>query len=467
MKAQAVVRDVATPNAVTRVAGAANNLAFSRRLVLRRGAGARTRHALPAVVASLFALIASGSAHAQNVQTSDVFIHGARVFTMTSRGTLENADVVVRNGKITAVGPNLTAPAGATTVEANGRALTPGLFGGLSAIGLEEVQAEATTRDVNLVDTMPLHEMQFRPEFDPTPTFNPRSVAVPVARVAGVTWTVLQPGGGTILTGQGSAVVLDGRFDAALDGSRSLFVNLGGDSVSISGGSRASQFMLLDQAVRETRNPSLNTVNPLLHPAGRDALKRYLAGGRVVFDVNRAVDIRQAIAFAQANGMKPVIAGGAEAWVVADELARAKVPVLLDPLVNLPGSFDKIAARADNAALLNRAGVRVAFLLEEDATQRARRIRQLAGNAAAHGLPRDVALAAITSTPAEIFGLGASRGHIAAGQTADLVLWSGDPLEVTTLAEQLWIGGRAIALTSRQTELRDRYLERIRTQQAR
>jgi hypothetical protein len=262
-------------------------------------------------------------------------------------------------------------------------------------------------------------------------------------------------------------VTLDGRFDAALDGSRSLFVNLGGSSVSISGGSRASQFMLLDQAVRETRNPSMNTVNPLLHQAGRDALKRYLAGGRVVFEADRAVDIRQVLAFAQANGMKAVIAGGAEAWVVAADLAKAKVPVLLDPLVNLPGSFDKIAARADNAALLNQAGVKVAFLLEEDPTQRARRIRQVAGNAVAHGLPRDVALAAITSTPAEIFGLGASRGHIAVGQSADLVLWSGDPLEITSLARQVWIAGGAIQMTSRQTELRDRYLERIRNQQAR
>ncbi len=134
---------------------------------------------------------------------------------------------------------------------------------------------------------MPLHEMQLRPEFDPTPTFNPRSVAVPVARIAGVTWTVLDPGrpstgGGMFLTGQGSAVTLDGRFDAMLAGSRSLFVDLGSDAVSVSGGSRASQFMLLDQAVRETRAPNAETPQALLHPAGRDALKRYLAGGRVI-----------------------------------------------------------------------------------------------------------------------------------------------------------------------------------------
>jgi hypothetical protein len=403
--------------------------------------------------------------------SADVLIRGARVHTVTPKGTLENTDVLVRGEKIAAIGTRLQAPAGATVIEANGRALTPGIFGGLTGIGLQEVQIEPSTNDGSLADTMPLHEMQLRPEFDPTPQFNPRSVTIPIARVAGVTWTVLSPGrpasGGMFLTGQGSAVTLAGRFDAALAGSRSLFVDLGSDSVSLSGGSRASQFMLLNQAVRETRSPGAPSGKELLHPAGREALRRYLAGGRVVFDVDRAVDIRQAIAFARENGMKPVIAGGAEAWVVAAELARADVPVILDPLVDLPGSFDRIGARLDNAALLNRAGVRIAFTLEEDPTQRAYRIRQVAGNAAANGLPRDVALAAITSTPAEIFGLGATRGRIAQGQVADLVLWSGDPLEVTTIADQVWIAGSPVEMTSRQTELRDRYLERLQRQQAR
>jgi hypothetical protein len=421
-----------------------------------------------AVVAGLGCV---NSALAQVARTGDVLIRGARVHTVTSRGTLENADVLVRNGQIAAVGAGLNAPAGVTVVNANGRALTPGIFGGLTAIGLQEVQLEASTNDGNLADTMPLHEMQLRPEFDPTPMFNPRSVAVPVARVAGITWTVLAPGrptsgGGMFLTGQGSAVTLDGRFDAALAGTRSLFIDIGSDAVALSGGSRASQFMLLDQAVREARTQASSN-NELLHPAGREALRRYLSGGRVVFEADRAVDIRQVIAFATANNMKPVISGGAEAWVVANELARARVPVVLDPLTNLPGNFDRIGARLDNAALLNRAGVRIAFTHEEDPTQRAYRVRQIAGNAVANGLPADVALAAITATPADIFGVGSTRGRIAQSQVADLVLWSGDPLEVTSLADQVWIAGSAVEMTSRQTELRDRYLERLRRQQAR
>jgi hypothetical protein len=319
---------------------------------------------------------------------------------------------------------------------------------------------------------MPLHELQLRPEFDPTPQFNPRSVTVPVARIAGITWTMLSPsrperGGGTFLTGQASAVSLSGNFDAVLAGSRTLFIDLTRGATALSGGSRSSQFMLLDQAVREARASGAPGDKDLLHTAGREALRRYLAGGRVIFEVDRAVDIREVIAFAQRNGMKPVIVGGAEAWVVANDLARAKIPVVLDPFVDLPADFDKIGARLDNAALLNRAGVRIAFMLHEDPSTRAKRIRQAAGNAVAHGLPRDVALAAITATPADIFGVGASRGRIAPGQTADLALWSGDPLEVTTLATSVWIAGQQIEMTSRQTELRDRYLEKLRNGEAR
>jgi imidazolonepropionase-like amidohydrolase len=124
------------------------------------------------------------------------------------------------------------------------------------------------------------------------------------------------------------------------------------------------------------------------------------------------------------------------------------------PLGNLPDNFDLLGARLDNAALLHRAGVRIAFTSD---TFNARNIRQWAGNAVAHGLPWEAALAAITAVPADIFGLGATRGRIALGQSADLVLWSGDPLEVTTIADQVWIAGRAVEMRSRQTELRDRY----------
>jgi imidazolonepropionase-like amidohydrolase len=175
-----------------------------------------------------------------------------------------------------------------------------------------------------------------------------------------------------------------------------------------------------------------------------------------VFYVDRAIDIRRALAFAKKNGLKPVIAGGVEAWQVASELAAAKVPVLVDPLVNLPGNFDQFGATLENAARLQQAGVTVAFSMSGDASHMARKLRQTAGNAVANGLPWDAGLAAITANPAAIFG-ATDRGRIAVGQRADLVLWSGDPLDVTSLAEQVWIGGDAQSMVSRQTLLRDRY----------
>jgi hypothetical protein len=393
-----------------------------------------------------------------------VLIRGATVHTVGDQGVLKNTDVLVRDGKIAAVGAGLSAPSGVTTVDANGRALTPGLFGGLSAIGIEEVSLEPTTVDSAVILGAPAFEMQWRPEFDVTSAYNPRSVLVPVARIEGLTWTMLTPasdGGGTLLTGQGGAVTLSGSYDSVLAGTHALFVSLGGDANALSAGSRAGQWMLLDQAIRETRSPSSQDEHLLLHPMGREALAKYLNGGRVVFNVNRAADIRRAVAFARRNGMKPIIAGGAEAWVVADELARDKVPVLLDALVNLPYNFDDIGARLDNATLLNKAGVRIAFT-QFNESHNARKIRQLAGNAVAHGLPKDAAIAALTATAAEIFGLAGERGRIARGQVADLVLWSGDPLEVTSAADQVWIGGRPVEMRSRQTELRDRYLKRLR-----
>ncbi|WP_374604715.1 amidohydrolase family protein [Arenimonas sp.] len=389
----------------------------------------------------------------------DLLIRDATVHTAAAAGTLKDHDVLVQGGVVRAIGPDLAAPAGVPVVEAKGRPLTPGLFGGLTGLGIEEVSGEAATVDAGLAlgAMTPAHEgSSWRPEFDVDVAFNPHSAAIGVNRVEGITFTVLSPSalpGGSFVAGQGSAVLLDGRYDAALDGSRSLFIDLGSDASPLSGGSRAGQWMLLEQAVAEARAGN----GDLLTRAGRATLARYLAGGRVVFQVDRAADIRQVLAFAKKNGMRPVIAGGAEAWRVAAELKAADAVVLVDALANLPGSFDSLASGLDTAARLHRAGVKVGFSQRGDATHNARKQRQLAGNAVAHGLPWDAALAGLTAVPADAFGV-ANRGRIAVGQAADLVLWSGDPLEVNTWAEQVWFNGIAARMSSRQTELRDRYL---------
>ncbi len=393
----------------------------------------------------------------------DLFIRGAKVHTATAQGSVDNADVLVQGGIVRAVGPGLTAPAGTTVVEAKGRPLTPGLFAGFTALGLEDVSAETATVDSTLAfgAQLPPTEPQWRPEFDVVPAYNPRSTPVTVTRIAGHSFTVLSPGalpGGSFVAGQGAAVSLDGGFDAALDGSRALFVMLGSNAIALSGGSRAAQYMLLEQAIAEAGSDASAGEHALLTPGGRAAMARYLRDGRVVFHVDRAADIRQALALAGRVGFRPIIVGGTEAWAVAEELAAAQVPVFVDALVNLPGNFDQLGARLDNAAKLHAAGVAVGFSQGGDATHNARKIRQLAGNAAANGLPWEVALAGLTRVPAEAFGLGDRLGTIAPGRRADLVLWSGDPLEVTSVAEQVWFSGKPATMRSRQTELRDRYL---------
>lgn len=408
------------------------------------------------VAASFAFMVALG---AEQAPAQDVLIRGARVHTVSAQGVLDAADVLIRDGKIARVGRGLVAPAEATVVQADGRALTPGLFGGLLQIGVREISAESSTVDAGFNAQAPVWNPQWRPEFDATLAYNPHSVLIPVARLGGLTWAMLAPSGNdSLFAGQGAAVTLDGRYDAVLNGSRSLFVQLGSGGSESSGGSRAAQYMLLDQAVGEARSQSPEWPGAALRPAGKAVLAGYLAGGRVVFRVERAADIRQAIAFARRNGLRPVISGGSEAWRVAHELAQAHVPVILNTLQDLPTDFDRIGSRLDNAALLARAGVLIAFS-DDDSYVHA--VRQQAGNAVAHGLPWDAALAAITANPAEIFGLAAARGRIAAGQVADLVLWDGDPLEVTTLADRVWIAGRAVEMRSRQTELRDRYRGRL------
>jgi hypothetical protein len=414
----------------------------------------------------LTALLVAEFIGAHGAGAQDFLLRGATVHTASAKGSLKNTDILVRGGVITAVGTESVVPPGVTVIDAKGRDVTPGLFGGLTGVGLDEIAEEPQTTDSTLNLKSPAWDQQWHPELDVTLAFNPRSFVVPVTRIEGVTWTMLAPGNGdSIIAGQGAAVTLDGRYDAILSGSRSLFVQMGATGARLAGGTRAAEYMLLEQAIRESRTPGPLTQGALLHTAGKETLARYLAGGRVVFQVDRASDILSVIAFAKRNGIHPVVAGGGEAWMVAKELALANVPVVLNPIDDLPIDFDHLGASLDNAARLQRAGVRIAFSGSE--TPQSRLVRQFAGNAVAHGLPWEAALAAITSNPAEIFGLGATRGRIAVGQVADLVLWSADPLEVTTLADQVWIAGRPIQMKSRQTELRDRYIEKVKAHQAR
>lgn len=394
----------------------------------------------------------------------DVLIVNARVHTAGQAGRLDGADVWVRDGRIAALGRKLAVPDAVSRIDAKGADLTPGLFAGITDIGIEEVSLEPSTNDAALAfgAMQPPQPAQVRPEFDVTFAFNPASVLLPVAHMGGVTFTQLAAGsqpGGSIIAGQGSALRLSARLDDATSGQRGLFVQLGGNAAALSGNSRAAQYMLLQQAFAEARSGGeVVGSNVLLTAAGRKAMAAYVGAGRVFVEVDRAVDILRVLELAQREHFTPVIVGGAEAWKVADALAKAQVPVFVDALDDLPASFDSIGARLDNAALLQRAGVKVAFSQRGDASHNARKIRQLAGNAVANGLPWDAALASLTAVPADALGLGGEVGRIEVGKIADLVLWSGDPLEVSTYATQVWMAGVALPMRSRQTALRDRYL---------
>ena len=423
---------------------------------------ARVGRGLLATALSLLALGLAGAAGAQAPGSSDpgqgVLIRNATVHTAGPQGTLRNADVLVQGGTIRAVGTGLSAPAGVATVEAGGRPLTPALFGGITDLGLEEVSGEEPTVDGELS----LEDQPVRPEFDVTLAYTPASVLVPVARMEGLGFTLLAAGSGkSFVAGQGGVVRLDGSADPI--GPRALFIRLGAGAANLSGKSRAAQWMLLDQMVAEARGRvPADSPHALLTPAGRAVLARFLGGqGRIVVKVDRAADIRQLLRWAARENVRVAIAGGAEAWQLAPQIAQARVPVFVDALADLPGNFDQIGATLRNAALLQQAGVEVSFTQAGDASHNARKVRQLAGNAVANGLPWEAGLAGLTSVPAQALGVGDRIGTIAVGRSADLVLWTGDPLDVINTAEQVWLGGRAMPMRSRQTELRDRYLRGV------
>ena len=414
---------------------------------------------------TLASLVVAAALH-QGALADDLLVRNATVYTMArdASAPLKGADVLVQNGRIAAIGENLTAPSGTTIIDAKGRPVTPGVFGGLGHIGLEEIGIEQTTGDY-------AHRLgQMRPEFDVTLAFNPESMTVGVNLINGITFTMLTPAsasGGSLVAGLGAPVGLDGSAPLP---ARVMFVDLGGDANDLSGGSRAAQFMLLRQAIVEARAPNLVMVHDerLLSPSGRQVLLEFLKGNGVfVFDVDRAVDIRNTLALAREEKINAVIRGGAEAWRVAGELAAARVPVIVDPLHNLPDSFDEVGSTLQNAAKLRAAGVAVAISLNDTGVDDAGKTRQGAGNAVAHGMPWMDALAAITRTPAEIFGVTDRFGTIERGKPADFVMWSGDPLDVSSLPDLVVAGGTVQPLESRHTALRDRHYDRVKSGTAR
>jgi imidazolonepropionase-like amidohydrolase len=395
---------------------------------------------------------------------------GARVHTVGPDGTLEDATIIIQGGRITAVGAGVTIPADAERIDASGKIITPGLFTPIGQLGLSEVSYVPGTNDaVQRGD-------QFAAAFDVADAYNPRSVLIPVNRIDGVTRAAITPyaaaadevgNSSRVLSGLGSIVQLGDVPEYFSKRGAVVVTNFGETGSNVAGGSRAAAVMILRAALNDASDYQQNRSayergdwrEYSVSAADLDALQSVLDRSTpLLFNVNRASDISVVLGIAAEYGIRAIIAGGAEAWMVADQLAAADVAVILDGMNNLPGDFDHINARLDSANILLNAGVTVAFGAGAR-THNARNLTQSAGIAVANGLEWDAALAAITLAPAQIYGVDDLVGSIEPGKEADLVIWSDDPLELTNYPEQVYIQGIAISMQSRQTLLRDRYLQ--------
>lgn len=305
------------------------------------------------------------------------------------------------------------------------------------------------------------------PAFRAVDGFNPLSTRIPIARANGVTSAVLLPRGG-VLAGTGYAVSLSGSLNELPDVKKPVVMSadFGGGGAELLGGARGGEWLRLRSAFADARwyakNRSAveqNRARALsLPPAQLEALIPVVEGKLpLLVWVHRASDVLAVLRFAQEEKVKVIIAGASEAWLVADALKAANVPVLLVPSEQVPHSFDQLHARDDAATVLEKAGVTV-VVISGDAMRR--RLRQEAGIAVAYGFPRAKAVEAITGRPAKVLGLS-EVGVVKAGLRGDVVLWSGDPLELSTVAEKVFIGGVEQSLVTRETKLVERYLERV------
>lgn len=404
---------------------------------------------------------------ASEAQEKVTAIVGAKVYTGDGE-PLEEAVVLVVGGKIKAIGKGLAVPAGADTVQAKGMVVTPGLVESLTQVGLRDVDLESTAND----ETDGGSKDRIRAAVRSADAYNPQSTVIPIARAGGITSVGVVPTGG-LVAGQSAWADLfgDTATDALAATALALHVHLE-THADPQGGSRGAAVRLVREAFDDARTFQKNRAaweknQSRPFSAGRldlDALTQSLGGAAVkkgttkvpvVFHVDRASTILTALAVAKEFDLTPVIAGGAEAWKVRTTLAKNKVPVIVYPMLAGPESFDMLGARDDNAALLHAAGVAISISSGE--TQNARKLRQAAGNAVRAGLPHTAAVAAITRAPAEALGMGDRYGTLAPGKVANLVLWSGDPLEIQTRVVAVYVRGQKQSLVTRQTQLLQKY----------
>lgn len=404
-----------------------------------------------AALASLGTAVASG-------QT--IAITGGKVYPV-SGPVIDGGTVLIRDGRIVAVGTNVAIPAGAQRVDATGKVVTPGLVNGASQLGLMEIGAVGSTREMRARG-----KDGIAAAFMPWEGFNPSSVLLGPARDGGITSAVILPQGG-LISGQAAVIhlVAGTATDMIMRAPVAMLASLGQVA-----GNRAETIMrlrevLFDARAFRTHRADYERSQTRAFSASRldlEALAPVLDGKLpLLVAVDKASDIEAALRLSKEFGFRLIIAGGAEGWQVANALASAKVTVLTGAMNNVPDDFSSLGQRQENAGLLAKAGVPVVIIGnagggDEDVFN-VRNVRFEAGNAVAYGMEWNAALRAITLTPAETFGVGDRVGSLQAGKLADVVIWSGDPFEFATQPERVYVGGVQISTPSRQDLLEQRY----------
>jgi imidazolonepropionase-like amidohydrolase len=411
-----------------------------------------------ALAAALSAVLAMPAA----AQT--IAITGGKVYPV-SGPPIENGTVIITNGRITAVGANVAIPAGAQRIDATGKIVTPGFVNSSTQLGVQEVSAVNDTRDMNARG-----KDNIAAAFTVWEGLNPNSVMLAPARKEGITSFVIIPTGG-LVSGQAALVdVVPGTTTEMIIRAPVAMVAEVGDPQQAGVNSRGELIVKLRELLDDTKffqahRTAFDRAETRPFAASRLDLQAMIpvVEGRLplLITVDRASDIDAAMRLARDYGVKLMIGSGAEAWMMADKLAAARIPVLTGAMNNIPAGFAALGQRQENAGLLRKAGVQVALIGNagggDEEAFNVRNIKQEAGNAVAYGMTWDDALRAVTLTPAEIFGVADRVGSLQPGREGNVVVWSGDPFEFTTRVEHVFVRGREYNDKTRQDLLMQRY----------
>jgi imidazolonepropionase-like amidohydrolase len=396
------------------------------------------------------------------IYADNLLIKNARLYTLSDKGTIDNGYILLKDGLIDRVGETIDFDFDGRVIDATGLSVTPGLVNAYTHLGLTEIDAVSQSLDVSTEDKL------FGPSFKIAPAINPASTVIPHNRLHGLTHAIVAPEpGNQVFAGLGAAIRLQDTESIVINENVAMFANFAALGSKLSGGSRAAAYAKIRQSFMDARDYELNKEKiksgnwreyylPLydleaLLPVINTEIP-------IVVTAHRASDIRLLLKLQKEFKLRLIIAGASEGWLVANELAEAKVPVIIDPMANLPLDFDQLAARLDAATRMHNAGVSLLFTgVSWRNTHSAYLVRQAAGSAARYGMPVTEAIKAMTLNPALAFGFADRFGSIEAGKEADLVIWDGHPLELLTRADRVIMSGKEVPMVSRSTRLRDRY----------